>query len=196
MPKSVSVPQLNRLFDVEHLRSKVEPFEIEVTADERAALATRLGVDALPAYQIDIEATPWRGTGLKIMGRIHARVQQICVVSLESFEQKIEETIEIKYLPDVNIKKGKGDDVSLILDIDEWDEPEAIPEDGQIDLGEIATEFLVLAINPYPRKPEFVGQDNGYMDPSADVISMEEQSDEGKPKGPFSDLEKWKNRLK
>jgi hypothetical protein len=29
---------------------------------------------------------------------------------------------------------------------------------GQIDLGAIATEFLILAIDPYPRKPDAVFQ--------------------------------------
>ena len=43
---------------------------------------------------------------------------------------------------------------ALFIDLDslEGDEPDLVT-DGEIDLGELAAETLVLAIDPYPRKP-------------------------------------------
>jgi hypothetical protein len=47
---------------------------------------------------------------------------------------------------------GEGAAKKLDIDVDAADGPERMVG-GVVDLGAVATEFLLLAIDPYPRKP-------------------------------------------
>jgi uncharacterized metal-binding protein YceD (DUF177 family) len=90
-----------------------------------------------------------QGAGVLVTGRVKAKVGQICVVSLEPMESEIEEAIDLEFAPSaaepVAKKARKRANGS--------DEPPEPLVDGTLDLGALATEFLMLGINPYPRKP-------------------------------------------
>jgi hypothetical protein len=80
-------------------------------------------------------------------------VEQTCVVSLDPVENDVEELIDVTFAPPdqisampKSVQKEQGDDAEIP------DLPEPIVN-GAIDLGKLATEFLVLGIDPYPRKP-------------------------------------------
>jgi hypothetical protein len=75
-------------------------------------------------------------------------------VSLEDFESVVEEPVEAVFGPE---EAGGKTPVTVSLD-PEQEPPDAIV-DGKIDLGALALEFLTLALDPYPRKPDvaFVG---------------------------------------
>lgn len=94
------------------------------------------------------------GERVQVTGIVKSRVVQTCVVTLEEIENDIEEHIGVTFAPPSLIpskpripSKDDGEDAAEIPDL-----PEPIV-DGQIDLGELAGEFLMLAIEPYPRKP-------------------------------------------
>jgi hypothetical protein len=91
---------------------------------------------------------------LHVVGRVSATVRQTCVVTLDPIESEIEESVDLTFLPGAAPATGDGSGrVALAVDGDEEREP--LVGDA-IDLGAIATEFLILGIDPYPRKPDAV----------------------------------------
>jgi uncharacterized metal-binding protein YceD (DUF177 family) len=114
----------------------------DLVADEAArdAVAALTGLRALPQLQAALDVTRRGRDGLHVIGTVSARVEQTCVITLEPIENNIEASVDLVFAP----PQGKTAATSA-------DAPEPLV-DGTIDLGAVATEFLVLAIDPYPRK--------------------------------------------
>ena len=89
-----------------------------------------------------------RGAGVHVSGRVQAQVGQTCVVSLEPIENAVDETVDVLFTPGA---AAGGDELAAEPGVDGRDPPEPLV-DGIIDLGALATEFLLLGIDPYPRK--------------------------------------------
>jgi uncharacterized metal-binding protein YceD (DUF177 family) len=98
------------------------------------------------------------GSKVHVRGRVRAKVGQTCVVTLEPIENGVDEEVDLTFAPGADETEGE---VELRPD---QDPPEPLTGDT-IDLGQLATEFLVLGIDPYPRKsgvefaPVKVGED-------------------------------------
>ena len=127
---------------------------LDLVADERVrtAVAKIAGLIALPRLAARFDVSPHGGGGLHVLGRVSATVGQICVVTLEPIENEIDEPIDVVFAP-VNapsLGPGGGE-----IEVPIEDAPEPLIG-GTIDLGAIATEFLVLGLDPYPRKPDAV----------------------------------------
>lgn len=124
---------------------------VDLVADEatRAAVGKVVGVRGLPRLAATFDLVR-QGSGLKVTGEITATVEQTCVVTLEPMTSELREPIDIAFVPP---QAGeRPDEVTDDVDPGAEDEPEALV-DGVADLGAAATEFLLLAIDPYPRKP-------------------------------------------
>ena len=126
---------------------------LETTPAQRGLLAAAAGVTAVLKAEASFDVTPEAGGRVHVTGTVRARVEQICVVSLDPVQNDVEEPIEVTFVPaeqisatPKSVQKEQGDEAEIP------DPPEAIVN-GAIDLGQIATEFLVLGIDPYPRKP-------------------------------------------
>ena len=134
-----SVGPLSRPVSVRHLPPEGLEVAVEATPEERAALAKDFKLEAIHALEGRFRLT---GTTERVHvdGVVTARVGQICVVTLEPFDDVIEEEVEVDFAGD-----GGGGDAG--------DEPPDEITDGQIDLGALAAEFLMLGLDPYPRKP-------------------------------------------
>ncbi len=121
--------------------------EIEVVADadEREAVAARLGVAAIAelACRFRLAMVPGEFGRLIGDGFLRARLTRDCVVTLDPFEERIAEAFRVRFVPE----GSESDD----------DDPEADDEvpyaSAMIDLGEAAVEQLALMMAPYPRKP-------------------------------------------
>ena len=77
-------------------------------------------------------------------------MRQTCVVTLDPVTNEINPTIDVDFAP----PRGPGDNTAEI-DIDAAspnDEREPLIGNA-VDLGLLATEFFILGIDPYPRKP-------------------------------------------
>jgi uncharacterized metal-binding protein YceD (DUF177 family) len=123
---------------------------LDLVADEhvRASLAALAKVRDLPRLEAAIDVAR-HGGGLRATGRICATVGQSCVITLEPLETEVDEAFDVTFAPAgaaVAAASGGGK-------VGEADEPPEAMVDGAADLGAIATEFLLLAIDPYPRKP-------------------------------------------
>ena len=111
--------------------------QIDAPAAARAAVAELALLRDLPQLSAVFEVTR-QGAGAHVSGRVTAVVGQTCVVSLEPIVSKIDEAIDVTFAPSA----AKADE----------DEPPDPLVGGVLDLGALATEFLMLAIDPYPRK--------------------------------------------
>jgi hypothetical protein len=118
-----------------------------------AALAKVRTVSGLSA-SIDLALVPVEsgdGEIVHVTGRVRARVGQTCVVTLEPIETDVEEPIDIAFAPvAANREVAAADSEARRVNVGD-DLPEPLIG-GILDLGAIATEFLILGIDPYPRK--------------------------------------------
>ena len=114
------------------------------TADELVALAKRYKLEAVVSFSVEAEISAWRKKGIEATGSVKALVRQNCVVTLDAFEQVIEETFNTLFLPAHMIKESEDPEEDL---------PEALNE-GIANIGELAVQVLALGIDPHPRKPE------------------------------------------
>ena len=122
--------------------------KIEASPAERAALAALNGLPAIERLVASFRIVKW-GKGVRVDGELSAKVTQTCIVSLEPFEVEIGEPIAAKFLPG----DAKAPQIEAPAHaFDELDAPDPLI-DGRIDLGGLASEFLTLALDPYPRKP-------------------------------------------
>ena len=124
---------------------------VELDAGEavRAALAKPAGVDAIERLVARFDLT-WRGRDrLRVSGEVSGTVRQSCVVTLEPVMNDIKEPIDVTFAP-----SREPISESTEIDIDAAPSEEVEPLVGNaVDLGLIATEFFLLGIDPYPRKP-------------------------------------------
>jgi len=124
---------------------------LNLTADAttRGAIAALAGVTGLPRLAASFDIAR-QGRGLRVDGEVSATVEQTCIVSLEPMTSEIREPVELVFMP----AGASAQAVAIGEDLDPTaaDEPEVLV-DGVADVGAAATEFLLLAIDPYPRKP-------------------------------------------
>lgn len=91
-----------------------------------------------------------RGARVHLTGHVRAKVGQTCVVTLEPVDSDIDETVDLMFAPTHAEAARSGEEIDVTLD----HEPPEPLTGGTVDLGALATEFLVLGIDPYPRKSE------------------------------------------
>jgi len=124
---------------------------LDLVADEtiRQAIVKTAGLAALPRLEAQFDLTRHGPDGLHVAGRVIATVVQHCVVTLDPIESGIDEAIDVVFLP-------QPDPAAEVAGSPDANEPPELLRDGAVDLGAIATEFLLLGVDPYPRKPDAV----------------------------------------
>jgi hypothetical protein len=145
-------------------------FDLVPDERRRDAIARVAGLTALPRFDTSFDVVPHGRSGLHVVGRVSATVGQSCVVTLEPIENEIDEPVDLIFAP-VDAAPPPADGIVGELEIPYEDGPEPLV-DGTIDLGAIAIEFLVLAIDPYPRKPDAVFQAPAAGDDSAHPFAV------------------------
>jgi len=122
-------------------------YEFSADADVRAAVAEAAGLRDLPQLDATFDLTRL-GDSVKVRGTVRAKVGQTCVVTLEPIENEVCEDIDLLFSPPVDPLL----DPEAARKSEQGEPPEPL-DDGNLDLGTIATEFLLLGLDPYPRKP-------------------------------------------
>lgn len=132
------------------------PVRRRITADvgECGALAAEFGLPGIAGLTGDFTLQAARGqTGSFIDAELtlEAKVTQVCVVTLEPFEVKVQETAQLRFVPAAAL--GEGAELAE-LNPESLEGPDEIPYTGEsVDLGAALAEQLALALDPYPRKP-------------------------------------------
>jgi uncharacterized metal-binding protein YceD (DUF177 family) len=121
---------------------------IDADETERNAIARVTGLRDLPKLTAEFELTPLGHDEVRVVGQVNAVVGQTCVVTLDRVENTLNESVDLVFAPPGSIPESPDQDPD--------DEPTADPPepivDGRIDLAKLAVEFLILGIDPYPRK--------------------------------------------
>lgn len=127
--------------------------EIEASEAERQAIAALAGLRELPRLSASFDLHHTSGDQVIVTGQVRGTVGQTCVVTLEPLLNEIDEPVDVTFAPDTgqmslqDASDDEADEEELAVE----DPPEPIVN-GTIDLGALATEFLVLGLDPYPRK--------------------------------------------
>lgn len=144
---------------------------LELRADEqqRAAVAKTADLLAVARLEATFDISAPADGRLHVVGRVSATVRQACVVTLEPIDNEIEEAIDLIFDPALAVTppEGAGRSIedaaertssragpkrSTKVEVDADEAPEPLKGDT-VDLGALATEFLMLGLDPYPRKP-------------------------------------------
>jgi len=121
--------------------------DLAADAPIRDALAKAAGVDAMPRLSARFDVTRHGRNGLHVTGKVSATVRQTCVVTLEAMENEVEEVVDVTFVPD---HERSGEPIRED-ELGAHEPPDALVG-GTVDLGIVTTEFLILGIDPYPRK--------------------------------------------
>jgi hypothetical protein len=126
-------------------------FDLSADAGVRAAIAAEAGLRDLPRLEAHFDVARREPGGLHVTGVVVATVGQNCVVTLEPLSNEVEETVDLLFMPQGAAARPAAGTEAKPHDA-KWDDPEPLIGGG-VDLGALATEFLILGLNPYPRKP-------------------------------------------
>jgi len=139
---------------VEDVGETGQRFDLVADADTRAAVARVARLRDLPRLEANFEVTRRGAGGLRVAGRVSATVGQACVVTLEPLANEVDEEVDLVFAPKPAGERESGESETPR----EWSHETEPLIGGSIDLGALVTEFLILGLDPYPRKPGAVFQ--------------------------------------
>ena len=118
-------------------------FTIEPDATERADLAAVLGLEGIKKLRFDGKLKPVGRTDWQLDGALGATVVQECVVTLAPVTTRIDEKIARSYVQNF--------EEPLIGEVEMPEDDTVEPLPATLDLFEVMTEALSLALPPFPR---------------------------------------------
>lgn len=149
----MTAAEFHRPFVIHDLPSNGRRFSIEARAEERTALAGRMGIVAVNLLAAEGSLRPEAGASrVRLSAQMKAEVVQTCVVTLEPFSAVLVAPIERLYALDADFAWEDDDHADLFVDLSDDLVSEPCPQ-GVIDLGEVTAEQLALELDPYPRAP-------------------------------------------
>jgi uncharacterized metal-binding protein YceD (DUF177 family) len=141
-----------------------------------AQFAKALGMLTLAELKTKYRIDRLAGGAYRLHGRVTARGEQACVVSLEPVTAQLDEPFDVEFWPELKDPDG-GEDKAILEERD----VERL-EDGVIPVGRIVFETVSAGLDPYPRKS---GAEFEWVDP---VTSSPEKV------SPFAALAKLKDK--
>jgi len=122
---------------------KRSQFTIQPDAAGRRALAQTLGLQSIRKIRFDGMLIPMGKRDWRIEAKLGATIVQSCVVTLEPITTRIDEEVMRSYLTEIDTPDET--EVEMVED----DTTDPLPD--TLDLIEVMTEALVLAMPAYPR---------------------------------------------
>jgi hypothetical protein len=159
LPSPAAPKPISRPVAVGEIPAEGLEVDVVATAAERAALAALNGLPEISSLTATLRLRRWRGDGLEANGELRARLRQTCVVTLEDFESEIVEPVEVRFAPPAQEARPRSRRHEAQAE-PEPHEHDVLGEDppdpligGVADVGAVVSEFLTLALDPYPRRP-------------------------------------------
>lgn len=194
MKQEILLPEWSHRISAENIG--LTPLRVSISASpaERKDLARRLRIKALESLEASFTIVREAGNpAVHVTGELRAAVTQLCVVTLEPVQQDVQAPIEGWYADPARIvsiekarqeklQRQKGAELPML---EEETDPEPLI-DGQIDLGELATQHLSLALDLYPHKRDSVLEAGAPQGEEIPAIR----------RNPFAALKDWKNGQK
>ncbi len=147
--------------DTSTIQDKNVRLTISPEEEDKPHLERRLEIKELNSVVAKMTLKRLNRRVIKVSGTFAADITQECVVTLQPVKNHLEDSFETWYAdPEqaVSFARARHErDKEKRMDerpmLDEKDDPEPII-DGKINLGEIVTQYLSLAIDPFPRSEE------------------------------------------
>ena len=168
----MSAPEFSRMVKPRALPAGA--LELVADAAERAALAERFGVTAIPALDAKVDFATG-DDAVTASGTLTATIEQPCAVTREPLTYDIREPLALRFVPEDTMPAYAPDEE---VELDSEDLDEIAYAGDAFDLGEAIAQTLALAIDPYREGP---GADEARA--RAGIVSDEEQE----PKGPLAE---------
>ncbi len=154
-------PEWCHFIIADDVQDKEMNVKISPDAEEMKNLVRRLGVESLESLTAQVKLKRENKRVIKISGSFDAKLTQNCVVTLTPVKDHIKEDFEAWYAdPDqaVSFARARHERDKAAQEeerpmLEEFEDPEPIIE-GKINLGEVVAQYLILALNPYPRSKE------------------------------------------
>lgn len=119
----------------------------KLPADATAAVAETLGLLTLSHLSTSYRIERLPGGAYRLRGRVHAAVEQPCVVTLDPVADQLDEPFDVEFWPDLQKDAGSDEDKTVL------DARDVEQLTGQtIPVGRIVYETVAAALDPYPRK--------------------------------------------
>lgn len=154
-------PEISAVLKLEAARPAPRTLTRTANAAELAAIADRLGVDRAIALTLEgrLRELPG-GDVFEASGRATLQAERVCIVRLEPFV----ETTEAEFVERItqNPTKASDDGAAVSPDLDEIE----LIETDSVDFGEMALQYLAMALSPNPRSPEADAEAAPAADPS------------------------------
>jgi Large ribosomal RNA subunit accumulation protein YceD len=159
-PAPAGAADFSRIVEVDQVPDAGLQIAIQADAAERAAIAERAGLVAVESLKADLEIAKEGEAKFGVIGALRARIVQTCVVTLEPFESEINPEVAADFAAEVKKsapRRGRSQDTEAVDDLSQsfaaqLDAPDPIV-DGRMNVGALIEEFLILSLDPYPRKP-------------------------------------------
>ena len=147
----------------EDITSRSRHYEIEADDAARRALAERMGVVSVDSARAHFEIhRDQAGYRIVVSGQLKAEVTQQCVVTLDTVRSHIDEVFDAYFadtddiIPFAKAQKQAGRDPEQANEVEtpmveEHEAPEPL-DNGCVDLGELAAQYLSLGMPAYPKK--------------------------------------------
>lgn len=172
------VPEFSRIFQLDKSSAASVNFRAKAEAAELIALAKRFDLREIKNLTVEFTITRRCEAGeYDLVGNGQADVIQACVISLRDVPDHIEFSFHTKLVEGVEQPIDESDYSFLEeeTDVDYY-------QNSQVDLGEIAAQYLSLELNPYPRATD-LEQETEADKKEADKIA-----------GPFEILQNLKSK--
>jgi hypothetical protein len=124
-------------------------FDLDADEETRAALARAAGLRSLPRLHASFDVLRHGRGGLHIVGEVSATVGQNCVITLQPLDNEVCESVDLVFTPSESGSIANEAGEATVSFVSE--EPPEVLSGGVVDLGTVATEFLFLGIDPYPK---------------------------------------------
>ena len=167
----------SRVLRVSDIPSSGRDIEATADAEEREVIAELIGAQQVERFGYQLRVAPAGREAFSVTGAVSAKIVQTCVITLEPLPFDIEQEIDVRFM--VNRRSAQREDEPIDPHAPEIEEL----VDDAMDLGQLACEHLVIAIDPYPKQ---AGQHFKWE--GDDDVS------EAAAEGPFAELKRFKRR--
>jgi uncharacterized metal-binding protein YceD (DUF177 family) len=150
VPDKAPKSEIERIVDLDRLGAGGTALEIVASERERTALAQRFGFISLPAFLARVTVDRRAGGQVVVEGRLRGKIVQACILTLDPVTQELDETFRVVFRPDLAEERDLESGEAVLSA--QTDAPEPLMG-NMLDIGEIVAEHLLLAADPYPKRP-------------------------------------------
>ena len=137
-------PEITFMADIPALAKSTKSLQITASARERKALAKRIEVPELLAFEATFEAQKKGGGIYLVTGTVKARMKQTCVRTLDLIETSLDQPFSVRFMDEELFAAYQHEEQQGEIGDHEFLTGESV------NLGEIAAQYLSLFVDPYP----------------------------------------------